>query len=151
MEPCEPPDFEQMTKEGLIAFAMPIEEVDIRRYSLAVDLIGAIRANMAQFCGEDVALLSNLWGGEPPSPPPEGPAIKIEESQIAQMLNGVHAGLQEMSREELIDHIGRLTECLERRTAVFQGFVGLLGNGCDAFSGANIMLSQVIRKPQKGH
>ena len=123
MEPCEPPDFEQMTKEEPIAFAMPIEEVDIRRYSLAVDLhCLPFQPIWLIFCGEDVALLSNLWGTNPPSPPAEGPAIKIEESRIAQMLNGVHAGLQEMSCEELMDHIGRLTECLERRTAVFPGY-----------------------------
>ena len=38
METPEPPDFEQMSKEELIAFAMPLEEVDLRRRFSAVQL-----------------------------------------------------------------------------------------------------------------
>ena len=151
MKTREPPEFEQMTKEELIAFAMCLEEVDIRRCSLGADLLGAIQANMAQFRKGDVEFLFKLFGEEPPSPAPESPAIKIEESQIVQTLNGVHSGLHEMSREELMAHIGRLKECTKRRTALFHELFAQLGNDCIAFGGANATLSQAIRKPKKGH
>ncbi len=152
METREPPEFEQMSKKELIANAMLLEEADIRRCALGVDLIGAVQANVAQFKRGDDLFLCQLAGKEPPPIlAPARPSIKIEEREIVKTLNGIYSSLQKVSREELMAHIGRLRECEARRTALFHEWSMRLADDCIAFGGANATLSQAIGKPKKGH
>ncbi|MGA8169418.1 MAG: hypothetical protein WB816_01060 [Methylocystis sp.] len=147
----EPAEFERLSKDELVAYAMRLEETEIRRVSLFVGLIGGIQANMALFKSADVSFLLRLAGKEAAPTSPPTPTTGIEEGQIAQALEGVRAGLRQMSREGLIAHIGSLKEITEKRTALFLEFFKRLANDCAAFGGASATLSQTGLDPKKGH
>ncbi len=147
----EPPDFEHMSKDELIEYAMPLEEADIRRMGFGRVFVHALTENILQFRMMDGGFLSRLYGIEPPTPTNAAAPTFPEESQIAAALVGIHRGLQERTREQLLAHVARLCECMQLRTKLFCEFAAAFGQACIGFLGANGTLSQASLDPKKGH